>query len=66
MRDVSPRTYTIPIYSSYHVNKTQFSKSVIFQKKNWDFPQKPLLQICPSKIMIITSHMQKFIQIHHA
>jgi hypothetical protein len=42
MRDVSPRTYTIPIYSSYHVNKTQFSKSVIFQKKKLRFSPKTL------------------------
>ena len=40
---------------------------MIFQPKT-DFPPKPLLQILPcknpSKIMIITSHMQKIIQIH--
>ena len=39
-----------------------------FSTKNWDFPPKPLLQILPcknpSKIMIITSHMQNIIQIH--
>ena len=39
-----------------------------FSTKNEDFPPKPLLQILPcknpSKIMIITSHMQKIIQIH--
>jgi hypothetical protein len=39
-----------------------------FSTKNYDFPPKPLLQIFPckntSKIMIITSHMQKIIQIH--
>jgi hypothetical protein len=39
-----------------------------FSTKNYDFPPKPLLQIVPcknpSKIMIITSHMQKIIQIH--
>jgi hypothetical protein len=45
-----------------------FSKSVIFQPKTKIFPPKPLLQIFPcknpSKIMIITSHMQKKFQIH--
>jgi hypothetical protein len=39
-----------------------------FSTNNYDFPPKPLLQILPcknpSKIMIITSHMQKIIQIH--
>ena len=39
-----------------------------FSTKNKDFPPKSLLQILPcknpSKIMIITSHMQKIIQIH--
>ena len=34
-----------------------------FSTKNYDFPPKPVLQILPcknpSKIMIITSHMQK-------
>jgi hypothetical protein len=39
-----------------------------FSTKNYDFPPKLLLQILPcknpSKIMIITSHMQKIIQIH--
>ena len=39
-----------------------------FSTKNYDFPQKPLFQILPcknpSKIMIITSRMQKIIQIH--
>ena len=39
-----------------------------FSTKKFDFPPKPLLQIFPcknpSKIMIITSHTQKFFQIH--
>jgi hypothetical protein len=39
-----------------------------FSTKNEDFPSKPFLQIFPcknpSKIMIITSHMQKNIQIY--
>jgi hypothetical protein len=39
-----------------------------FSTKKLDFPPKPLLQIFPcmnpSKIMIITSHMQNIIQIH--
>ena len=45
-------------------------KIVDFSTKNYDFPLKPLLQVqilpCknPSKIMIITNHMQKIIQIH--
>ena len=52
------------VYWSYRVNKTQFSKSVIFQPKTKIFPQKPLHQIVPcknpSKIMIITSHMHLY------
>jgi hypothetical protein len=39
-----------------------------FSTKNYDFPPKALLQIfpckVPSKIMIITSHIQKIIQIY--
>jgi hypothetical protein len=39
-----------------------------FSTKNSDFPPKPLLQIFPCKnpsmIVIITSHMQKIIQIY--
>jgi hypothetical protein len=43
-------------------------ENLSFWLKNHQFPPKPLLQIFPcknpSRIMIITSHMQKIIQIH--
>ena len=47
---------------------TQFSKFVIVQPKTKIFPQNPCFINFPcknpSKIMIITSHMQKIIQIY--
>jgi hypothetical protein len=55
---------TAPIFNNIYF----YLPAIAFSTKNYDFPPKPFLQILPcknpSKIMIITSHMQKIIQIH--